>query len=84
MDEQKSPLIWIFAIVLALLLGIGGGVWYGNKMGYAKAQAEIKAAAEAEAKKAAEAANPFKTAETNPLENIQTNPLESLKFNPFK
>lgn len=84
MEENKSTLLWVSAIVIALLLGVGGGVWYGNKMGYAKAQAETKAAAEAEAKKAAEAANPFKTAEANPLENVQTNPLESLKFNPFK
>jgi len=81
-------MLWVFAIVLSLLLGIGGGWWYGNKLGfnkgYAKAQADAKVAAEADAKKAAEAANPFKTAETNPLENIQTNPLESVKFNPFQ
>ncbi len=84
MDENKSPLLWIFAIVLALLLGVGGGWWYGNKVGYARAQADAKVAAEAGAKKAAEAANPFKTAETNPLEKVQTNPLESVKFNPFQ
>lgn len=82
--EEKSPLLWIFAIIVALLLGVGGGYYYGNELGYKKAQADAKAAVEAEAKKAAEAANPFKSAETNPLEKVQTNPLEGLKFNPFK
>ena len=82
--EENSPLIWIFAVVVALLLGLGGGYFYGNKIGYQKAQTDAKSAAEAESKKAAEAANPFKQAGANPLENVTTNPLENVKFNPFK
>ena len=31
--EEKSPLIWVFALVVALLLGCGAGYWYGNKVG---------------------------------------------------
>lgn len=77
MDEQKSPLLWIFVIIVALILGIGGGWWYGNKVGYTKGKADGKAEAQAQALKAAtEAANPFKQAPANPL--------ESLKLNPFK
>ncbi|MBI4920035.1 hypothetical protein HY838_01980 [Candidatus Azambacteria bacterium] len=82
--EEKSPLLWIFAVIAALLLGLGGGYYYGDKIGYKKAQADAKAIAEAEAKKAAEAANPFKSAATNPLENVTANPLEKVKLNPFK
>ncbi len=68
--EQKSPLFWVFAVVIALLLGIGVGWWYGNKLGYTKGKVDGRAQAQAEA------ANPFKQ---NPA-----NPLESLKLNPFK
>ena len=82
--EEKSPLLWIFAMVATLLLGAGGGYYYGNKTGYDKAVADAQAKVEDETKKAAEAANPFKSAGTNPLENITTNPLEAVKFNPFK
>ncbi|MDO8574794.1 MAG: hypothetical protein Q7R61_00735 [bacterium] len=83
--EENSKLFWVFAIVLALLLGVGGGWWYGNKIGYIKGKSDGKTEAQAEAlKAAAEAANPFKQAETNPLENVTTNPLENVKFNPFK
>ena len=35
--EEKSPLLWIFAVIVAVLLGLGGGYYYGNKMGYQKA-----------------------------------------------
>ena len=31
--EEKSPLLWIFAIIVALLLGVGGGYYYGVKVG---------------------------------------------------
>lgn len=82
--EENPPFIWIFAIIMALILGVGGGYYYGNKIGYQKAQADVKSAAEAEAKKAAEAVNPFKSAGTNPLDKITSNPLESVKLNPFK
>jgi len=82
--EENSPLIWIFAIVVALLVGLGGGYYFGNQIGYKKAQADAKAVAAAEAKKAAEAANPFKSAGTNPLKKVTANPLENVKFNPFK
>ncbi len=33
MGEDKSPLLWIFAVIVALILGAGGGYWYGNKVG---------------------------------------------------
>lgn len=83
--EEKSPFFWVFAIVLALLLGAFGGWWYGNKISYTKGKSDGKAEARAEAlKAAAEAANPFKQAGTNPLEKVITNPLENVKFNPFK
>jgi len=82
--EEKSPLLWIFAVVVAVLLGLGGGYYYGHKVGYNKAQADATAVAEAEAQKAAEAVNPFKSAGANPLDKVTGNPLESIKLNPFK
>ena len=78
---EKSPLLWVFAIILALLLGLGGGYWYGNKIGHQKGLAD---AAVQDLQKAAEAANPFSQKSVNPLENVKTNPFESFKFNPFK
>jgi len=82
--DEKSPFLWIFAVIVALLLGAGGGYWYGSKVGFDKGEVATKAAVEAEDKKAAEAANPFSNKETNPLDKVTTNPFESVKINPFK
>ena len=77
---------WVLAVV-ALLVGIGGGFWYGESAGRARAQADVKAQQEELAKKAGEdaakAANPFQT--VNPLEGVKANPFESAKkaLNPF-
>lgn len=78
--EDNVPFIWIFAVVAALILGLGGGYYYG----FVKGESAAKDAIAAEAKKAAEAANPFSQTGSNPLENVTTNPFESVKINPFK
>ena len=86
---DKRPVI--VGALIALLVGLGVGYWYGGsrtyQAGYDKAVADAQAAQEALAQKASEdeakAANPFK--KVNPLEGVTANPLEKLKdiVNPF-
>jgi hypothetical protein len=77
---------WVLAVV-ALLVGLGGGFWYGESAGRERAAADVEAQQEELAKKAGEdaakAANPFQT--VNPLEGVEANPFESAKkaLNPF-
>ena len=67
--------MWL-VVVLVAVLALSAGYWYGAKMGYAKAQAEVKVSADAAAKKAAEKANPFNNTQANPLGNIKVNPFK--------
>lgn len=59
----------------------------GDRIGYSRAQADVKKTQEVAAQKAADdaakAANPFKAA--NPLEGVESNPFEEAKkvLNPF-
>ncbi|PIT89089.1 MAG: hypothetical protein COU27_02160 [Candidatus Levybacteria bacterium CG10_big_fil_rev_8_21_14_0_10_36_7] len=82
----------ILLLVVGLILGVGGGYYYGNGVGYTsghqaavteaeQAAAEIAAKATAEA---AKAANPFQA--VNPLEGVEDNPFEKTKkvLNPFE
>ena len=77
---------WLLALV-ALLIGLGGGFWYGESAGRARAAADLKAQQDELTAKAgadaAKAANPFQT--VNPLEGVKANPFESAKkaLNPF-
>jgi len=72
--------------VVAIVVGFVG-YWVGDRVGYARSQAEVKKAQELAGQKAAEdaadAANPFKAA--NPLEGVESNPFEQAKkvLNPF-
>lgn len=70
MDEQKSPLLWIFAVILALILGIGGGWWYGNKKGYDKGFDDAVKSQSAETK--------------IKVDTGYKNPFEGVNLNPFK
>lgn len=68
--EEKSSILWIFAIVVALLLGIGGGYWYGNKVGYDRGLNDAaKASAGAPAVK---------------VDTGYKNPFDKVNLNPFK
>lgn len=84
--EEKSKL-WTWAIV-ALVVGLVGGYWFGDSSGYRRAQADVKKLQEEAANKAAgdaaKAANPFQA--VNPLEGVEANPFEKTKnlLNPFK
>jgi len=84
----------IIVAVLALILGLGAGYWFGSSgtttaydAGYEKAIGDAKATQEAAAKKAGEeaaaAANPFQA--ENPLAGVDANPFEKAKkiLNPF-
>lgn len=68
--EEKSPLLWTFAIILALLLGALGGWWYGNKVGYDKGFTD--------AVKAQSAQTGIK------VDTGYKNPFEKVNLNPFK
>lgn len=85
----------IIVAVIALVVGLGAGYWFGNRQagsaydaGYAKALADAQATQDAAAKKAGEdaakAANPFQA--SNPLEGVSANPFDQAKkvLNPFE
>ena len=87
--EHKLSTVWV--VVFSVIVLVGGsvvGFWYGNKKGYARAEADIKKVQEEAARKAssdaAKAANPFQA--SNPLEGVNANPFEKAKniLNPFK
>lgn len=77
--------VWVLA---ALVVGLVGGYWYGNKSGYDRAGADVKKLQEEVSKKAtgdaAKAANPFQA--VNPLQGVNANPFEKAKkiLNPFR
>lgn len=83
--ENNRIRIWV---LLALVIGLVGGYWFGDSRGYSRAEADIKKVQEEAAAKAAEAAakaaNPFQA--VNPLQGVEANPFEKAKsiLNPFK
>ena len=80
--EEKSPLLWIFAIVLALIL-IGGGIYYWYF--YIKGKETVKPISTEEALKTLTETPTIEVGgASNPVENKlpETNPIE--KTNPFK
>ena len=78
---------WIVGGV-ALLIGLGGGYYWGLSTGQQQAQADIaglqQQLAEQAGADAAKTANPFQ--QVNPLEGVQTNPFEEAQkaLNPFE
>ena len=82
--EPQSKISWLLAVV-ALLLGLTGGFFAGQRYNERGAVSRIKTAEEKAAKAALEeaqkAANPFLN--TNPLKNAVTNPYEKVQINPF-
>ena len=83
-------------VIVALVVGLAGGYFYGKSVGYTtgdvdgykRAESDAKKVAEEGAKKATEAvakaANPFQA--VNPLEGVESNPFEKTKniLNPFQ
>lgn len=67
---EKSPFLWVFAIVLALLLGAFGGWWYGNKVGYNRGLTD--------AAKIQSVGTQIK------VDTGYKNPFEKVNLNPFK
>lgn len=82
---MENKLVWV---LVALVIGLVGGYYFGDSQGFKRAETNIKKIQEEAAAKAAEAAaaaaNPFKA--DNPLEAVQDNPFEKTKsiLNPFK
>ena len=78
-------LVWV---LVALVVGLVGGYWYGDKSGYDRAGADVKRLQGEAAKKAtgdaAKVANPFQA--VNPLGGVEANPFQKVKklLNPFK
>lgn len=93
MQPQHNVLLLTVVALIALVVGLGGGYYMGNKIGLQvgiqqgiekeKAAGEVlRAAAE---KEAASTVNPFGDAEsTNPFEKSPTNPYEGVNTNPFE
>lgn len=91
MDTMSHSKLVAVAII-ALIVGVGAGYWYGGSSGYARgyqqAETDIQAIGQASAQKAtneaAKAANPFQA--VNPLEGVEANPFEKAKkvLNPFQ
>lgn len=68
--EEKNPMMWIFAAIVALILGAVGGYWYGDKVGYDRGVTDAaKASAQAPAIK-------VDTGYKNPFENVNLNPFK--------
>lgn len=85
MGENNKLWAWV---LVALVMGLVGGYWFGNSSGYKRAQADVKKVQDEAAKKASEdaakTANPFQA--VNPLTGVEANPFEKVKnvLNPFK
>ena len=90
MNGSKIIMVVVGIIVVVIVGVIAGVLGYsgGQKAGYDKAVADLKAQQEALAQtaleEAAKAANPFQAA--NPLEGVELNPFEKAKkaLNPFE
>lgn len=86
-------LAWVF---LALVVGLGGGYYYGNtvgvkdgtrrgiEQGILQEKAMVEARRKDAEKETAKAVNPFQQATANPFEKTPTNPFEKVKINPFE
>ncbi len=77
--EQHHQVKYFASIIIALIVGVGAGYYYGNRVGIQLGINQEKAVEEAAkadaAKQAAAAINPF---------NKETNPLNQVKINPFQ
>lgn len=84
---EQSSTSWVLFIIVALVIGVGGGYWYGNTKGMdeglAKGRADLLTEQNAEAEKAKKEAQQKLTEAANPFE-AQTNPFEGSYQNPFK
>ncbi|MBI4159806.1 hypothetical protein HY504_01435 [Candidatus Wolfebacteria bacterium] len=94
MQNDKLGFVGL-AVLVALVVGVVGGYYYGDGAGYRRgdgdgykrAQADVKKSQEEAARLAAEsaakAANPFGA--QNPLQGVEANPFEKTKkaLNPF-
>ncbi len=90
--QLQHNLVWVFVLV-ALIVGLGGGYYYGNSSGKLEGREVLLAEQEAQKgaeKKAAQErvtqiANPFADAEeVNPLEGVYKNPFDGVSANPFR
>lgn len=80
---DQSTKMWAY-VAVALVVGLGGGYYYGKSVGVKQEQA-VEAARKAEADKAAaQAINPFQKTTANPFEKAPANPFDNVKVNPFK
>ena len=86
--EQGNTQTLLIAALVALVIGAGGGYFYGHSKGQsdllASQKAEEEAAKQEAQAKIAEQVNPFGAAQANPLEGGYENPFEGASINPFK
>lgn len=84
MDASTAARGWMFGAIVALVLGLAGGYWYGVRAGVAKEQAAEEARRKTALAEAVGAVNPFADAAANPFEKNPANPYEKIKVNPFE
>lgn len=82
--DQNSNLMKLVIPVVALVIGLGGGYYFGHSRGVASEKAVQEAARVEAEKQAAKAVNPFEQASINPFDEVPTNPFSDVKVNPFK
>ncbi len=91
MEQGFNFLRWAW-VFLALVIGLGGGYYYGNiagvkdgiEQGILREKATVEARKKEAGKEAAKAVNPFGQATVNPFDKTPTNPFEKVKINPFE
>ena len=79
-EHDTSTLFWAF-VVVALLIGVGGGYFFGYSKGQSDLLVEQESALTAAQEEIVESANPFAETAQNPLEGGYENPFEGA--NPF-
>ena len=78
---NRNFLTDIGAVLVALVLGVGAGYWYGKLAGF---QAGVDSQKEIAIENAAKGINPFDEASTNPFDSDAANPFAGIKTNPFE
>lgn len=84
MDTQAMGKMWLVWALVALVIGAGGGYWYGREAGMASEKARSSALLAERERAAAKAVNPFEQTAANPFEKNPANPFENVKVNPFE
>ena len=82
-DQSSHSSLWV-GIIVAVIVGLGGGYYFGLHKGVLQEKAAETARKQAAVEQAAQAVNPFGQTTANPFEKAQANPYQNVKVNPFQ